>query len=212
MAQAAEAPDALQVHVIAYKRPESLARLLSSLRAAHYDGDKVDLHLHVDAAATAAESDRVARVRQIANAEQASWRFGAVTVDDLRDAASAALEADDAALSAARAAAADDDAAAAEDAEIAATVPPTPHNSLTALDEADETDGERTATPADLCALDPDALERTASPADLAALDAPPPAAFLPPPTTDVATLAQLQRDMDSDDAAPAQIAEPPGR
>ena len=33
MAQAAEAPDALQVHVIAYKRPESLARLLSSLRA-----------------------------------------------------------------------------------------------------------------------------------------------------------------------------------
>jgi len=143
-----------------------------------------------------------------------------VTVDDLRDAASAALEADDAALSAARAAAADDDAAAAEDAEIAATVPPTPHNSLTALDEADETDGERTATPADLCALDPDALERTASPADLSALDAPPPppAAFLPPPTTavpagDVATLAQLQRDMDdSDDAAPAQIAEPPGR
>ena len=124
-----------------------------------------------------------------------------MTVDDLRDAASAAL-------------AADDDAAAAEDAEIAATVPPTPHNSLTALDEADATDGERTATPADLCALDPDALERTASPADLSALDAPPPppAAFLPPPTTDVATLAQLQRDMDSDDAAPAQIAEPPGR
>ena len=82
MAQAAEAPDALQVHVIAYKRPESLARLLSSLRAAHYDGNKVDLHLHVDAAATAAESDRVARVRQIANAEQTSWRFGAVTVDE----------------------------------------------------------------------------------------------------------------------------------
>ena len=146
----------------------------------------------------------------------------AVTVEDLRDAASAALEADDAALSAARAAAADDDAAAAEDAEVAeATVPPTPHNSLTHLDDADATDGERTATPADLTALDPDALERTASPADLAALDAPPPpppAAFLPPPTTavppgDVATLAQLQRDMDdSDDAAPAQIVEPPGR
>jgi len=100
-------------------------------------------------------------------------------------------------------------------------VPPTPHNSLTHLDDADATDGERTATPADLTALDPDALERTASPADLAALDAPPPpppAAFLPPPTTavppgDVATLAQLQRDMDdSDDAAPAQIVEPPGR
>ena len=137
-----------------------------------------------------------------------------MTVDDLRDAASAALEADDAALSAARAAAADDDAAAAEDAEIAATVPPTPHNSLTALDEADATDGERTATPADLCALDPDALERTASLDGLSALDAPPPppAAFLPPQTTDVATLAQLQRDMDSDDAAPARIAEPPGR
>ena len=115
-------------------------------------------------------------------------------------------------------------------------MPPTPHNSLTHLDDADATDGERTATPADLTALDPDALERTASPADLAALDAPPPSAFLPPPTTaaeddgaeparpvpvataprvaeDVATLAQLQRDMDdSDDAAPAQIVEPPGR
>ena len=82
MAQVAEAPDALQVHVIAYKRPESLTRLLSSLRVAHYDGDKVDLHLHIDAAATAAESDRVARVRQMANAEQANWRFGAVTVDE----------------------------------------------------------------------------------------------------------------------------------
>ena len=161
----------------------------------------------------------------------------AVSVDDLRDAASAALEADDAALSAARAAAADDDAAAAEDAEVAeaTVVPPTPHNSLTHLDDADATDGERTATPADLCALDPDALERTASPADLTALDAPPPSAFLPPPRTaagdggaeparavpvataprvaeDVA-IAQLQRDMDdSDDAAPTKIVEPPGR
>ena len=173
----------------------------------------------------------------------------AMCLDDLRDAASAALEADDAALSATRAAAADDDAAAAEDAEVAeATVPPTPHNSLTHLDDADATDGERTATPADLTALDPDALERTASPADLEALAPPPPppeAFVLPPPTTaaedrgaeparedegaeparavpvataprvaeDVATLAQLQRDMDdSDDAAPAQIVEPPGR
>ena len=160
-----------------------------------------------------------------------------VSLDDLRDAASAALEADDAALSAARAAAADDDAAAAEDAEVAAaTVPPTPHNSLTALDEADATDGERTATPADLCALDPDALERTASLDGLSALDAPPPpAAFMLPSRTaaaddvaeparpvpvataprvaeDVAPLAQLRRDMDSDDAAPAIIAEPPGR
>ena len=148
----------------------------------------------------------------------------AMCLDDLRDAASAALEADDAALSAARAAAADD-------AEVAAaTVPPTPHNSLTALDEADATDGERTATPADLCALDPDALERTASLDGLSALDAPPPPeAFMLTPRTaaeaddaeparpvpvatapgvaeDVAALAQLQRDMDSDDAAPAQI------
>ena len=193
--------------------------------------------LLADGARLGAEADALEResreLRALAAARADA--AAAVTVDDLRDAASAAreaddaalsaaraLEADDAALSAARAAAADDDAAAAEDAEIAATVPPTPHNSLTALDEADATDGERTATPADLCALDPDALERTASPADLvAALDAPPPpppAAFLPPPTTavpaeDVATLAQLQRDMDdSDDAAPAQIAEPPGR
>jgi len=173
--------------------------------------------LLADGARLGAEADALEResreLRALAAARADA--AAAVTVDDLRDAASAALEADDAALSAARAAAADDDAAAAEDAEIAATVPPTPHNSLTALDEADATDGERTATPADLCALDPDALERTASPADLSALDAPPPppAAFLPPPTTDVATLAQLQRDMDdSDDAAPAQIAEPPGR
>ena len=174
--------------------------------------------LLADGARLGAEADALERESRELRAALAAARAdaaAAVTVDDLRDAASAALEADDAALSAARAAAADDDAAAAEDAEIAATVPPTPHNSLTALDEADATDGERTATPADLCALDPDALERTASPADLSALDAPPPppAAFLPPPTTDVATLAQLQRDMDdSDDAAPAQIAEPPGR
>ena len=182
--------------------------------------------LLADGAKLGAEADALERESRELRAVLAAARADAAAdapamcLDDLRDAASAALEADDAALSAARAAAADDDAAAAEDAEIAATVPPTPHNSLTALDEADATDGERTATPADLTALDPDALERTASPADLAALDAPPPpppAAFLPPPTTavpagDVATLAQLQRDMDSDDAAPAQIAEPPGR
>ena len=178
--------------------------------------------LLADGARLGAEADALERESRELRAALAAARAdaaAAVTVDDLRDAASAALEADDAALSAARAAAADDDAAAAEDAEVAAAiVPPTPHNSLTHLDDADATDGERTATPADLCALDPDALERTASPADLAALDAPPPppAAFLPPPTTaaegDVATLAQLQRDMDSDDAAPAQIVEPPGR
>jgi hypothetical protein len=182
--------------------------------------------LLADGAKLGAEADALEResreLRALAAARADA--AAAVTVEDLRDAASAALEADDAALSAARAAAADDDAAAAEeDAEVAeaTVVPPTPHNSLTHLDDADATDGERTATPSDLCALDPDALERTASPADLSALDAPPPpppAAFLPPPTTaapagDVATLAQLQRDMDdSDDAAPAQIAEPPGR
>ena len=202
--------------------------------------------LLADGARLGAEADALERESRELRAVLAAARAdaaAAVTVDDLRDAASAALEADDAALSAARAAAADDDAAAAEDAEVAeATVPPTPHNSLTHLDDADATDGERTATPADLCALDPDALERTASPADLAALldepappPPPPPSAFLPPPTTaaddgaqparavpvataprvaeDVATLAQLQRDMDdSDDAAPAQIVEPPGR
>ena len=184
--------------------------------------------LLADGARLGAEADALERESRELRAALAAARADAaddapaMCLDDLRDAASAALEADDAALSAARAAAADDDAAAAEDAEVAeATVPPTPHNSLTHLDDADATDGERTATPADLCALDPDALERTASPADLAALDAPPPpppAAFLPPPTTavppgDVATLAQLQRDMDdSDDAAPAQIVEPPGR
>ena len=39
------------------------------------------------------------------------------------------------------------------------------------------------------------------------------PVATAPRVAEDVATLAQLQRDMDdSDDAAPAQIAEPPGR
>ena len=184
--------------------------------------------LLADGARLGAEADALERESRELRAVLAAARADAAAdapamcLDDLRDAASAALEADDAALSATRAAAADDDAAAAEDAEVAeATVPPTPHNSLTHLDDADATDGERTATPADLTALDPDALERTASPADLAALDAPPPpppAAFLPPPTTavppgDVATLAQLQRDMDdSDDAAPAQIAEPPGR
>ena len=184
--------------------------------------------LLADGARLGAEADALERESRELRAVLAAARADAAAdapamcLDDLRDAASAALEADDAALSAARAAAADDDAAAAEDAEVAeATVPPTPHNSLTHLDDADATDGERTATPADLTALDPDALERTASPADLAALDAPPPpppAAFLPPPTTavppgDVATLAQLQRDMDdSDDAAPAPVAEPPGR
>ena len=201
--------------------------------------------LLADGARLGAEADALERESRELRAVLAAARADAAAdapamcLDDLRDAASAALEADDAALSAARAAAADDDAAAAEDAEVAeATVPPTPHNSLTHLDDADATDGERTATPADLTALDPDALERTASPADLA-LDAPPPpppAAFLPPPATaaedegaeparavpvataprvaeDVATLAQLQRDMDdSDDAAPAQIVEPPGR
>ena len=186
--------------------------------------------LLADGARLGAEADALERESRELRAALAAARADAAAdapamcLDDLRDAASAALEADDAALSAARAAAADDDAAAAEeDAEVAeaTVVPPTPHNSLTHLDDADATDGERTATPADLTALDPDALERTASPADLAALDAPPPpppAAFLPPPTTavppgDVATLAQLQRDMDdSDDAAPAQIVEPPGR
>ncbi|CAH0366281.1 unnamed protein product [Pelagomonas calceolata] len=209
--------------------------------------------LLADGARLGAEADALERESRELRAALAAARADAAAdapamcLDDLRDAASAALEADDAALRAARAAAADDDAAAAENAEIAATVPPTPHNSLTALDEADATDGERTATPADLCALDPDALERTASPADLTALDAPPPppAAFMLPPRTaaeaddaeparedvgseparpvpvataprvaeDVAALAQLQRDMDSDDdAAPAQIAEPPGR
>ncbi len=182
--------------------------------------------LLADGARLGAEADALERESRELKAALAAARADAaddapaMCLDDLRDAASAALEADDAALSAARAAAADDDAAAAEDAEVAeATVPPTPHNSLTHLDDADATDGERTATPADLCALDPDALERTASPADLDALAPPPPAAFLPPPTTavsagDVATLDQLQRDMDDsdDDAAPAQIAEPPGR
>ena len=207
--------------------------------------------LLADGARLGAEADALERESRELRAVLAAARADAAAdapamcLDDLRDAASAALEADDAALSAARAAAADDDAAAAEDAEVAeATVPPTPHNSLTHLDDADATDGERTATPADLCALDPDALERTASPADLTALDTPPPppAAFLPttaaeddgaeparedddtqsaravPVATaprvaeDVAALAQLQRDMDSDDAAPAQIAEPPGR
>ena len=199
--------------------------------------------LLADGARLGAEADALERESRELRAALAVARADAAAdapamcLDDLRDAASAALEADDAALSAARAAAADDDAAAAEDAEIAATVPPTPHNSLTALDEADATDGERTATPADLCALDPDALERTASLDGLSALDAPPPpAAFMLPSRTaaadggaeparpvpvataprvaeDVATLAQLQRDMDdSDDAAPAQIAEPPGR
>ncbi len=85
MAQAPEGRvgnDALQVHVLAYKRPESLARLLSSLKAAHYDGDKVDLHLHIDAAATAADGEQVARVRKLANAEQVSWQFGVATVDE----------------------------------------------------------------------------------------------------------------------------------
>ena len=198
--------------------------------------------LLADGARLGAEADALERESRELRAVLAAARADAAAdapamcLDDLRDAASAALEADDAALSAARAAAADDDAAAAEDAEVAeATVPPTPHNSLTHLDDADATDGERTATPADLCALDPDALERTASPADLTALDAPPPSAFLPPPRTaagdggaeparavpvataprvaeDVA-IAQLQRDMDdSDDAAPTPIVEPPGR
>ena len=82
LAQASGAPDALQVHVLAYKRPDSLARLLRSLKAAHYDGDKVDLHLHIDAAATDADGDRVAQVRQVANAEQASWQFGVATVEE----------------------------------------------------------------------------------------------------------------------------------
>ena len=204
--------------------------------------------LLADGAKLGAEADALERESRELRAALAAARAdaaAAVTVDDLRDAASAALEADDAALSAARAAAADDDAAAADAEVAAATVPPTPHNSLTHLDEADATDGERTATPADLCALDPDALERTASLDGLSALDAPPPpAAFMLPSRTaaadddaeparedggseparpvpvataprvaeDVATLAQLQRDMDSDDAAPAQIAEPPGR
>ena len=199
-------------------RSDAAAPFDASTATAAFSRDRGLLDgLLADGARLGAEADALKResreLRALAAARADA--AAAVTVDDLRDAASAALEADDAALSAARAAAADDDAAAAEDAEIAATVPPTPHNSLTHLDEADETDGERTATPADLCALDPDALERTASPADLSALDAPPPppAAFLLPPTADVATLAQLQRDMDdSDDAAPAQIAEPPGR
>jgi len=51
-------------------------------------------------------------------------------------------------------------------------VPPTPHNSRTDLvDDADATDGERTASPADLVAMD------------------------------DGATIAQLQRDMALDDS-----------
>ena len=75
----------LQVHVLAYKRPKSLSRLLRSLKDASYDGDPIDLHIHVDAPAQAADEEQVAQVRKVASVEQASWPFGTATVEEARE-------------------------------------------------------------------------------------------------------------------------------
>ena len=149
---------------------DTLEREAQSLRSA------------IAAARADREADATAAHDAVRDAVDAAAR-AALEADDALSAARAVAADDEAAadasaLSAARVVAADDDAAAADDAELveatraAETVPPTPHNSRTDLvDDADATDGERTASPADLVAMD------------------------------DGATIAQLQRDMALDDS-----------
>jgi hypothetical protein len=76
------ASQALQVHVITYKRPKSLARLLHSLEQTQYDNDRVDLHIHVDAPATPEDNAQVKQVGLVAKTSQASWPFGSVSINE----------------------------------------------------------------------------------------------------------------------------------
>jgi len=55
------------LHVLAWNRESSLQRLLTSLEHAHYDGDRVDLAIHLDGGF----SDGALRI-----AEQQAWAFG----------------------------------------------------------------------------------------------------------------------------------------
>ena len=47
----------LRAVVITYNRAKSLERLLLSLKAAHYDGDRIDLDIWIDKPASGAEHD-----------------------------------------------------------------------------------------------------------------------------------------------------------
>lgn len=51
----------MQVHVLTMKRSDSLKRLLQSLQNADYDGDTINLHIHIDKSEDNQECIRVAR-------------------------------------------------------------------------------------------------------------------------------------------------------
>lgn len=70
----------LQVHVLAYERPESLVRLLDSLKSAAYLADTVDLHIHIDGPNEQTKKEKAREVHQIAEKARVSWKHGASTV------------------------------------------------------------------------------------------------------------------------------------
>ena len=75
----------LQVHVLAYQRPESLARLLDSLKSADYLGDHVDLHIHIDGPNERTNKEKATVVHQVAERARNSWQHGASTVSAAPD-------------------------------------------------------------------------------------------------------------------------------
>ena len=70
----------LQVHVLAYQRPESLTRLLDSLKSAEYLGDTVDLHIHIDGPNEHTDKAKSNEVHEIAESARVSWAHGASTI------------------------------------------------------------------------------------------------------------------------------------
>ena len=70
----------LQVHVLAYQRPDSLVRLLDSLRSAEYLGDTVDLHIHIDGANENTNKEKANEVHEIAERARVGWAHGASTI------------------------------------------------------------------------------------------------------------------------------------
>ena len=70
------APVSLRAVVITYNRAKSLERLLLSLRAAHYDGDRIDLDIWIDKPASGEDHD----VDTVLVSNVFEWPHGVKTV------------------------------------------------------------------------------------------------------------------------------------
>ena len=65
----------LNIHILAYKRVNSLKRLLDSLSSAHYDSARVDVYCHVDVPIDSNDIVTMGLVRQVATYFNDTWKW-----------------------------------------------------------------------------------------------------------------------------------------